>query len=289
MARKKIGFIDYFIDEWHANSYPQMIRDSALGDQFEVAMAYEQITPEGKTPLSEWCKTFDVAPASSIEQVVDACDVLLVLSPDNGEQHESLSDLPLKSGKPVYIDKPIALKADEAKRMYEKGDKHGSPVFSSSALRFGTSLQEAIAGPLAGKTVNFAQTTGPGLFHIYGVHQLEMIVAMMGSDARRIMHTGSDQVAHLTIDFDGERRASLTTLPGFGFTAAAYVGDDPGDGASAVVVNEMPDFFPRFIDAMLGFFDTGVSPVAVKETLAIAALIEKGVEAFGKRDQWITI
>ena len=38
----KIGFIDYYLDEWHANSYPKMIRD-AVGDKLEVAYAYGQI------------------------------------------------------------------------------------------------------------------------------------------------------------------------------------------------------------------------------------------------------
>ena len=23
---KKVGFVDYFLDEWHANNYPEMIR-----------------------------------------------------------------------------------------------------------------------------------------------------------------------------------------------------------------------------------------------------------------------
>lgn len=26
---KKIGFIDYFLDEWHANNYPDWIRETA--------------------------------------------------------------------------------------------------------------------------------------------------------------------------------------------------------------------------------------------------------------------
>ena len=25
---KKIGFIDYYLDEWHANNYPQFIKDA---------------------------------------------------------------------------------------------------------------------------------------------------------------------------------------------------------------------------------------------------------------------
>ena len=38
----KIGFIDYFLDEWHANNYPKFIADEC-GDDFTVAYAYAEI------------------------------------------------------------------------------------------------------------------------------------------------------------------------------------------------------------------------------------------------------
>ena len=28
---KKIGFIDYYLDEWHANNYPRMIAEASNG------------------------------------------------------------------------------------------------------------------------------------------------------------------------------------------------------------------------------------------------------------------
>ena len=42
---KTIGFIDYYIDEWHALNYPQMIKDSTYRDEFELALAWEEHTP----------------------------------------------------------------------------------------------------------------------------------------------------------------------------------------------------------------------------------------------------
>jgi hypothetical protein len=92
--KKKIGFIDLFIDEWHANNYPQWIRESALKDEFEVAMAWEKYTPEGKKDLKQWCAEQNVTPASSIAEVVEKCDCICVLAPSNPEVHEELAELP---------------------------------------------------------------------------------------------------------------------------------------------------------------------------------------------------
>jgi hypothetical protein len=41
MGKKRIGFIDEFLDNWHANNYPRLFREHPLGARFEVALAWE--------------------------------------------------------------------------------------------------------------------------------------------------------------------------------------------------------------------------------------------------------
>lgn len=74
--KKKIGFIDLFIDEWHANNYPKWIRESALKDEFDVAFAWEKSTPAGKKDLNAWCAEQNVTPAKSIEEVIENSECL---------------------------------------------------------------------------------------------------------------------------------------------------------------------------------------------------------------------
>ncbi len=47
---KKIGFIDYYLSEWHANNYPNWIKtaNEKLGTDFEVAYAWAELD---KSPL----------------------------------------------------------------------------------------------------------------------------------------------------------------------------------------------------------------------------------------------
>ena len=104
---KKIGFIDYYLDEWHANNYPKFIKD-AVGDEFVIAYAYGEIDkPDGKTNR-EWADSFGVELLGSIDEVVEKSDVLIVLSPDNPERHWELCQKPFRSGKRVYVDKTFA-------------------------------------------------------------------------------------------------------------------------------------------------------------------------------------
>src|SRR5690606_15025718 len=107
-------------------------------------LAWEKFTPAGKMSLDAFCQKHGIGKALSIKQVVDSCDCLIVLSPDNAEMHEELADLPLKSGKPVYIDKPIAPDLASARRLFEKARAHNTPMMSCSSLRFGNEVVAAI-------------------------------------------------------------------------------------------------------------------------------------------------
>lgn len=282
--KKSIGFIDHYIDEWHANNYPTMIRNSSLKDEFEVTLAWEETTPEGKKPLAEWCKEQGVARASSIEQVVRECDCIIVLSPDNPERHEDLADLPLRSGKPVYIDKPIAPTLAAARRLFDKAAAHNTPMMSCSALRFGSALQGALAGELAGQEVHFVSTRNGGPFHVYAIHQIEMLVMALGTGASRVMQAGNDYARHMIVDYPDGRRGTITLAGWHPFQISIQYGAD-----KTLVINDMPDFFPRFIEGMLTFFKTGQSLAPKEETLEIAALIEAGMAGLDAMDKWVPV
>lgn len=280
---KTIGFIDYYIDEWHANNYPALIRESRFRDRFDVALAWEETTPAGKMPLDAWCRAQRVGKAAGIREVVEACDCLIVLSPDNAERHEALADLPLRSGKPVYIDKPIAPSLAAAQRLFAKAAAHGTPMMSSSALRFGSALEQALQAR-QGRRAGFCATRGGGVFHIYAIHQLEMLVMALGAGATRVMQCGNTTANLMVIEYGDGRRGSITLMPGHAFQLSA----DFGDG-QAIVIDAMDDFFPRFIEAMLAFFETGVSPIPAEQTLEIAALLEAGAAALQAPDSWVPV
>ena len=280
---KKIGFIDYYIDEWHANNYPRMIKDSSCGDRFEVALAWEEIHPKGKMPIDQWCRDQGVARAGSIEQVIEQCDCIVVLSPDNVERHEDLSQLPLASGKPVYIDKPFAPSVEVGKRMIERAKAHKTPMMSSSALRFDSTVEDALR-QIAGQPVRFMSTRGPGVWEIYAIHQVEPLVAILGTGAKRVMQCGNAGAKLMVIDYGDDRRALFNQIPNSPFQFTVSYGE-----SGIVAVDNMADFFPRFIEAMLEFFDTGVSRVPVEQTLEIAAILEAGTAAIKTPDQWVNL
>ncbi len=275
----KIGFIDYFLDEWHANNYPKLFAE-ASGGELTIGSAYAKIdSPRGGMTTDQWCESFGIKRATSIEQVIEENDCLVVLSPDNPEMHPELCKLPLASGKRTYIDKTFALSKKEAEEIFANAEAHGTPCYSSSALRFATEIKAA-----SKDGIDFISSRGPGVFDIYAIHQVEPIVTLMGSDVRRVMSIGTAATPGLLIDFADGRRATMNTWLAGDFNMQIKY-------ASGEVKNipTCSDYFPNFITDLVDFFRTGDVKVSHAETIAIMAILEKGRAALADPEHWQVI
>lgn len=276
---KKVGFIDYYLDEWHANQYPAWIRDAA-GGAMEVAFAYGMKDAGHGLSNKEWCAKNGVTPCGTIEEVVARSDYLIVLSPDNPEQHEALAELPLASGKPTYIDKTFAPDRAAALRLFERAARHRTPLYSSSALRYAAEYAE-----VEREGIQVISSWGPGLLENYSIHQIEPIVALMGTEAKRVMYTGTAAAPALLIEFSGGRQATIQQPgPGCPFTMAVNY----ASGACRVV-QPASDFFQSFIRDLARFFETGEAAVPPAETIAVISIIENGLIAAKQPYQWIEL
>ena len=276
----KIGFIDYYLDEWHALNYPKFIK-SQFGDEFKVAYAYAEKDKEGGMTTDEWCKEFDVERCSSISEVVEKSDCLIVLSPDNPERHWDLCQKPLRSGKRVYVDKTFALEKSTAEALVKLAEENNTPFFSTSALRFADELKD-----IDREGICFINSRGPGNFDTYSIHQIEPIVVLMGSKAKRIMSVGNGKYESMVIEFEGNRSIVMSQYGWTGVDFSMLVNYEDG---KTVTVPAMTNTFPNFIKAMCDFFKTGEIKAAHDETVAIMGIIEAGNKALANPNTWIEI
>lgn len=276
---KKIGFIDYYLDEWHANQYPGWIRE-ASGGTIEVAFAHAIKDKEHGLTNREWCSKHGASWCETIDEVIAQSDYLIVLSPDNSEQHEALAELPLASGKPTYIDKTFAPDRAAAMRLFERAAQHQTPLYSSSALRY---ADEYVDVERAG--IRVISSLGPGAFENYSIHQIEPVVALMGTDAKRVMFVGTEAAPALLIEFKGGRQATIQQ-PGQGCPFMMAVNYDSG---TCRVLQPASDYFQSFIRDLVTFFETGQSTVPPDETVTIMSIIENGRLAARQPYHWIDL
>ncbi len=273
----KLAFIDYYLDEWHANNYPKWIKEASNGEM-EVSLAYGMIdSPIGGRTNAQWCRDMGIPQAMTIEEAVAGADGIIVLSPDNCEMHEELSQLPLRSGKPTYIDKTFAPDYATARRIFDLAEQNGTPCYSTSALRYADEYQGL------GKADSIA-SWGPNGFETYSIHQLEPIMMLIKAAPKKVMALSGKDWYQMTIAFEDGRAAVLTGYEKGGNFMMNITGPD-----GQKVINVASDFFHGFIVHLVEFFRDPTKIVPHGDTLRIMAVRGAGVEALKKPGEWVEI
>jgi len=277
---KTIGFIDYELDNWHANHYPDMIRE-ASGGEWEVRYAWGYQDRPGGVSSAAWADKFGVELCQSEEEVIEKSDRLIVLSPDNPEMHERLCQKALSSGKPTYVDKTFAPDAETARRIFAVAEASKTPCFSTSALRYASELE----GPDLGG-IERIYSEGPGPLEIYSIHQIEPIVALMKTEVKRIMALDTEAHPSFIIEFEDGRKVQMVQRddPSWSFRLQLI-----NENNEAKVLSVESDYFGNFIKAMIRFFDTAEEPVPHAETIRVMAIREAAMKAAGRPYEWIMV
>ena len=282
---KKIGFIDYYISEWHANSYPKWIAEAneALGTDYKVAYAWAELekSPLDNVTTQEWCDKYGAEKCDTIEELCEKSDVIMILAPSNPEVHLKYAKTSLTYGKRTYIDKTFAPDFATAKEIFDIGEKYGTPFFSTSALRYASELD--FFGGLS--DIKAAVITGSGgNFPEYVVHLAEMLVKICPKKVARVKVETSGLISACDVVFDDESKARLVFSPKYPYSVYADDGEN-GGGYKAIT----SAFFPALLSDIIKFYESGIVPFDSKQTLDCMKLREALICGFEKDGQWIEL
>ena len=260
---KTIGFIDLYISEWHANNYPKWIKKAAdaLGEELAVkyVFAEQDVSPVDGRTTAEWCEAFGATACASIGEVCEKSDFIFILAPSNPEKHLAYVREVFPFAKPTYVDKTFAPTAAEAEEIFAIAKTYGTPFFSTSALRYATELADITVER------TLAVTGGGSNFPEYSIHQLEMIVKLMGGDFTEVTAEKTEDGYAAEIAFRDGRRATVSYAPTNRFTLTA-------DGETFAVAS---DFFGLLIADVVRFFLEKTVSFDTTETLAVIRLREE--------------
>ena len=262
---KKIGIIDYFIDEWHSNTYLGLFEkaNKELGLDYQVTYGYAEIDKEGRLTTDEWCKKNNIIRCESIEELCEKSDNILILAPANPETHLKYAKIALQYGKTTYIDKTFAPDLETAKEIFAIAEKYNTKIFTSSALRYA----EEIADFSNIKSVTVAGSGGS--LEEYVIHQIEMVVKMtQGEKAKAVRVFNRQKQATVIIEFADKTATLNYSRSGCGFSVDVDAGNDYCDYRPIAKGTE----FYNLISSILTFFATNKEPFAKEETLSVLAI-----------------
>ena len=280
---KKIGFIDYYLSEWHANNYPEWIRAASakMGCDFDVSYAWAELD---KSPLDgvtseQWCENNRVTLCKSIDELCMKADYILILAPSDPERHLGYAEAAFKYGKNTYVDKTFAPDYTEAKKIFDIAKEYGTSFFSSSALRYAEELDEI-------KDATSIVTTGGGSnMDEYIIHQAEMAVKLAACEPKRLRvdALGESQMM-CTVEFSSGAVARMLYAPRYAFSVNADCKD--GENRGSVIRS---DTFGGLISDVLRFYLDGVPSFDSAQTLWVMKIRGGAVKAKNTIGKWVEL
>lgn len=282
MSTKKIGFVDLYISEWHANNYPGWMAKicEANGLDFKIAYAWAEIdkSPIDGVTTAEWCEKYGAEKCETIEELCEKSDMIVILAPSNPETHLGFAEKVFKYGKPTYIDKTFAPDAETSEKIFALSEKYGTPFFSTSALRYGEEL-DLIENPTT------VITTGSGSSaQEYIIHQVEMVVKKLGLGAKSVRATDVGGATCFHIRYDDGRAAQMTYSSG-SLAFSIYMMNESASKFRKVE----SDFFKALMKDILVFFETGKISFDTAETHEAMKIREAALEAMAAPDTWVEV
>ncbi|MBN1541962.1 Gfo/Idh/MocA family oxidoreductase [candidate division KSB1 bacterium] len=219
---------------------------------------------------------YRVPVVDDVSALLPQVDAVLLTSVD-GRVHRSQAEPVIDAGLPLFIDKPMAASLADVRTLFDRAAERGTPLFSSSSLRFYPGLVEAIADPALGAIVGCEayspcplERHHPDLMW-YGIHGVEMLFTVLGPDSHSLMRL-KQQDSEATIGCWSNERIGI--FRGIRRGYAGYGATLYAEHAIRTVQYGGESLFGPLLQQILNFFRTGASPVSRRETEAIFAFME---------------
>ena len=288
-AEIRLGIIG--LDTSHVTAFTEILNTPAAKDHVagaKVVGAFKGGSPDIESSWSrveEYTKTLREKHGVTIHPTVEALckdvDAVLIESVD-GRPHLAQAKIIFKAGKRVFIDKPLGGSLRDALEIRRLARAAKVECFSSSSLRFYPSLLElkkSNYGELLG-----AISTGPCSLeehhpdlYWYGVHPTEALFAVMGTGVESVSRVHTEHTDVVVGVWAGGKVGEVRGIrkPGAApyrvtiFGSKAVVDQKTGGGS----------VYAAMAQQMMKFFQTGVAPVSLDETIEIMAFMEAADES----------
>jgi hypothetical protein len=281
-SQLRLGIIG--LDTSHAPAFAKLINSAGAEDSLSK-MRVVAAFPGGSDDIAasrdrvenftNQIRELQIEITSSIEALLPKVDAVLLLSVD-GRKHLPQVLPVFRSGKPVFIDKPLAGNLVDAIAIDLLAKKYQARWFSSSSLRFSPAffrfrqdqeLADNIRGAASWGPCSL-ETTHTDLYW-YGVHGVELLYTAMGTGCQSVIRTSTPGTDVVVGVWDEGRVGSFRGLrdgkAGYGLVVF---------GEKEIAVADQYSGYGPLVEEIGEFFFGAEPPVSNRETLEMFTFMQ---------------
>lgn len=281
----KVGIIG--LDTSHSPAFIKLLNSENplpehQGFKITAAYPYGSKTIESSAKripgYTEEAQKYDVKIVNSIQELLDEVDCVMLETNDGNLHLEQAAEV-IKSGKPMFIDKPIAANLSDAIAIFMLAKKYNARLFSSSTLRFTPRNQELSRGEhgkVLGADCFSPATLEPSHsdFTWYGIHGIETLFTVMGTGCKEVSRVSTEGMDVVVGLWDEGR---IGTFRGLRVGKSGYGG--VAFCETQTIATGGYEGYGALLTEILKFFKTKTVPVTEAETLEIFTFMEASNES----------
>ncbi len=245
------------------------------GGSKELPDSYNRVDKFAEDLKNKWNVEF----VPDIPTLCRKVDGVMIESVD-GRQHLEQVKQALASGKPLWIDKPLAASLENAREIARLAKQSGTVWFTASSLRYGKDV-EAMKFPDAQGAV--AWGAGPlGHFQLdltyYAIHAVELLYSVLGPGCEEVTRTHTDAADVIVGKWKGGKTGEVRALrPDSNYGVMVF-----RTGGKVEVTPKVSDGYRPLVEEVVRFFQTKQPPVPNEESLEVMEFMDAAQRSMAK-------
>jgi predicted dehydrogenase len=281
------------LDTSHVPAFSKLLNDTESAYHIpggRVTVAYPGGSPDFEMSWSrlpgfqqQLVESFAVEIVETPEQAAEQSDAVLLLSVDGRVHLEQLKRIaPL--GRPVFVDKPFAIRSEDARSMVDLAVKYGFPLMSCSALRYSEVLTDILQNSEKGSLIGAdfygpmeIQPTQPGFFW-YGIHTAEMLYRTLGTGCVQVQVTTNNEHDHVTGVWADGRIGTIRGNRKGNKTFGGLIHHERGTHLMDTGASDKP-YYASLLERVMCMFQGEKPEISLQETMEIVRFLEAANES----------
>ncbi|MFP4250985.1 MAG: Gfo/Idh/MocA family protein [Armatimonadota bacterium] len=178
----------------------------------------------------------------------------------------------LERGLPTYMDKPLALQADEAREIVAFAAEHNAPLLSCSGWRYcdGAQHLRAQMDEIGGARLLIG-IMSMSSFDVYAIHGVEMALGLMGAGVAGVANVGDEGRDIVRLRWEDGRQATLHMYDRSIRGGRRFIVYGPDGHAETADFGEI---HPPLLEVFLQMCRTREMPIPAEEMVESVAIVE---------------
>jgi predicted dehydrogenase len=274
----------------HADIFSRLLNvEQIAGDRARIASIWSVSDPDRTREVAAAGQIPEIA--TSLHKLVDQVDAAIIAD-RHGDLHAEHALPFLLNGKPVFVDKPLAIDLTDARRMLTAAKRANAAITSFSALSVAPGTEALKRAELG--TIRLAQLAGPCDFgsphggpFFYATHLIELALALLGEGVAGLQSTRAGDTVVVDAIWEDDRIATLGFFRDAAYTFHASLFGTGGSLSRDVEIDNAP--YASVLRIALEMFETGRNPLDSRHLLLPIVMTHAIIQSLRQDGGWVDV